>query len=97
MKSTIDLPSDLVREMKLRAVHEGRKLKDIAAELLQAALKPGTLTMNCPTAALPKTLPVLKATHPAAGGTVDAQEFGDFIKQADMDLDVTSHEKALGH
>jgi len=34
MKTTIDLPPDLVKKMKLRAVHEGRKLKDVAAELL---------------------------------------------------------------
>jgi hypothetical protein len=38
MKTTIDLPADLVREMKLRAVHEGRKLKDVAAELLKRGL-----------------------------------------------------------
>ena len=35
MKMTIDLPEHLVREMKLRAIHEGRKLKDIAAEVLE--------------------------------------------------------------
>ncbi len=38
VKTTLDLPNDLVREMKLRAVHEGRKLKDMAAELLAAGL-----------------------------------------------------------
>lgn len=38
MKTTIDLPADLVREVKLRAVHEGRKLKDVAAELLVRGL-----------------------------------------------------------
>ena len=38
MKTTIDLPADLVREIKLRAVHEGRKLKDVAAELLKRGL-----------------------------------------------------------
>lgn len=38
MKTTIDLPADLVREMKLRAVKEGRKLKDVAAELLARGL-----------------------------------------------------------
>ncbi|MCF7674310.1 MAG: hypothetical protein K9M97_03135 [Akkermansiaceae bacterium] len=38
MKTTIDLPPELVREMKLRAVHEGRKLKDVAAELLRHGL-----------------------------------------------------------
>lgn len=38
MKTTFDLPPELVREVKLRAVHEGRKLKDVAAELLTRGL-----------------------------------------------------------
>src|SRR3954468_14038985 len=38
MKTTIDLPSDLVRQLKLRAVQDGRKLKDLAAEFLRAGL-----------------------------------------------------------
>ena len=38
MKTTIDLPPDLVKEMKLLAVNEGRKLKDVAAELLKRGL-----------------------------------------------------------
>ena len=38
MKTTFDLPPDLIREVKLRAVHEGRKLKDVAAELLTRGL-----------------------------------------------------------
>ena len=32
MKTTLDLPGDLVREIKLRAVHEGSKLKDTVGE-----------------------------------------------------------------
>jgi hypothetical protein len=43
MKTTIDLPPDLVREMKLLAVHQGRKLKDVAAELLTRGLKAGEM------------------------------------------------------
>jgi hypothetical protein len=39
VKTTLDLPADLVRAMKLRAVHEGRKLKDVAAELLERGLQ----------------------------------------------------------
>ena len=35
---TLDLPDDLVREAKLRAVHEGRKLKDMVASLLAAGM-----------------------------------------------------------
>jgi plasmid stability protein len=38
MKTTFDLPPDLVRDLKLRAVHEGRKLKDVAADLLKRGL-----------------------------------------------------------
>ena len=38
MKTTLDLPSDLVREMKLRAVNEGRKFKDVAEEVFRKGL-----------------------------------------------------------
>lgn len=38
MKTTFDLPPELVRELKLRAVHEGRKLKEVAADLLKRGL-----------------------------------------------------------
>ena len=38
MKTTLDLPDDLVKEIKLRAVHEGKKLKDAMAELLRRGL-----------------------------------------------------------
>jgi len=38
MKTTLDLPVDLVREMKLRAAREGRKLKDVAAEVVRRGL-----------------------------------------------------------
>ena len=39
MKTTLDLPGDLVREIKLRAVREGSKLKDTMAELLRAGMR----------------------------------------------------------
>lgn len=38
MKTTLDLPDDLVLQLKLRAVHEGKKLKDAVAETLRAGL-----------------------------------------------------------
>ncbi len=38
MKTTLDLPTDLVREMKLRAAHEGRKLRDVATEIFRRGL-----------------------------------------------------------
>ena len=49
MKTTFDLPPELVRELKLRAVHEGRKLKDVAADLLKRGLAgPETTTKSRP-------------------------------------------------
>lgn len=50
MKTTIDLPPDLLREMKLLAVHEGRKLKDVAADLLKQGLKASKGSASVPAA-----------------------------------------------
>jgi len=38
MKTTLDLPDELVREMKLRAVMQGRTLRDLAADFLRQGL-----------------------------------------------------------
>lgn len=41
MKTTVDLPNDLVREIKLRAVNEGRKLKEVVTDLLRFGIEHG--------------------------------------------------------
>ena len=38
MKTTLDLPDDLARAVKIRAVEENRKLKDTIADLLRRGL-----------------------------------------------------------
>jgi plasmid stability protein len=38
MKTTLELPDDLMRRIKLRAVHRNRKLKDEVAQLLEAGM-----------------------------------------------------------
>lgn len=38
MKITLDLPNELVREMKLRAANEGRKIRDVATEIFREGL-----------------------------------------------------------
>ncbi len=40
MKTTLDLPDLLMRRVKIRAASEGRKLKEIIADLLEAGLAP---------------------------------------------------------
>ena len=41
MKTTIELPDDLVRMLKVRAVHEERTLKDLITEILQDGVDAG--------------------------------------------------------
>ncbi|MGH9322568.1 MAG: antitoxin [Vicinamibacteria bacterium] len=38
MKTTLDLPDDLMRAIKMRAVKDNRKLKDAIADLLKRGL-----------------------------------------------------------
>jgi plasmid stability protein len=38
VKTTIELPDDLIREIKVRAAREDRKLKDLIADLLRRGL-----------------------------------------------------------
>lgn len=41
MKTTLDLPDDLVQELKLRSVYERRKMKDVAADALRRGMMAG--------------------------------------------------------
>jgi plasmid stability protein len=50
VKTTLDLPDDLVQALKLRSVHERRKLKDVAAAALRRGLE---IAETVPTAAAP--------------------------------------------
>jgi plasmid stability protein len=50
MKTTLDLPDDLIREVKIRAVHEHKKLKDTIAELIRK----GIAASKSPRPKLPK-------------------------------------------
>jgi plasmid stability protein len=38
MKTTLELPDELMREIKIRAVHEHKKLKDAITELLRKGI-----------------------------------------------------------
>lgn len=38
MKTTLELPDTLVKQVKLRALRDGKKLKDVMAELLRKGL-----------------------------------------------------------
>jgi plasmid stability protein len=71
MKTTLDLPDELVRRLKLRAVHEGRKLKEVAADMLRTGLAAQTAPLEKPAVIVKdkKTgFPVIQGRHPARRG-----------------------------
>jgi plasmid stability protein len=63
MKTTLDLPDELMRTVKIRAVREDKKLKDMVAELLRRGLSesPG----SPPAARTRVQLPLVHCAHPA--------------------------------
>jgi plasmid stability protein len=67
VKTTIDLPDELVRALKIRAVQENRKLKDMVADLLRRGL---AAEAGRPTAVHQRVrLPLVQCAHRAEPGT----------------------------
>lgn len=98
MKTTIDLPADLVRAFKLYAVHHGLKLNTTAVAILRAKLELPEKTLRAKKP-LPKTLPLLRVRPLTAPRVqpMSAQAMSDFIKKADLEADTERHEKPVGH
>ena len=79
MKTTLDLPDELVREMKLRAVMQGRTLRDLAADFIRqglgltAARPPQAPPADSPVHVGSNGLPVIRcrADAPASGLALD--------------------------
>lgn len=63
MKTTVELPDELVREVKMRAAREGRRLKDVMAEVVRRGLAdPSQRTRTIPSRV---RLPLVQCVHPA--------------------------------
>ncbi|MCG6926976.1 MAG: antitoxin [Acidobacteria bacterium] len=62
MKTTLDLPDDLMREVKIKAVNENRKLKDAIADLLRRGLAEETRAQGIRRRA---RLPLVQCAHQA--------------------------------
>lgn len=64
MKTTVDLPDDLMREIKVRAARTDRKLKDAMADLLRRGL--AARDADDSTAEHRRVeLPLVRCAHPA--------------------------------
>jgi plasmid stability protein len=63
MKTTLELPDELMRKIKIRAVKENRKLKDAIADLLRRGLSERAAG---PTLRRRVELPLVKCAHAAS-------------------------------
>ena len=69
MKTTLEMPDELMRRVKMRAVQRNQKLKDIVAQLLEAGM--AAASDNAPPVRAPKPLR-LKQRHPLTIDDIEA-------------------------
>jgi plasmid stability protein len=80
MKTTLDLPDELIREVKLRAVVQGRTVKDLVAEFLRQGMGMAPLHGSEQRAGSPMVkigkngLPVIQCTAEAPATHMSALE-----------------------
>jgi plasmid stability protein len=72
MKTTLELPDELMREVKIRAVHEHKKLKDTVAELIRK----GIAADKSRTAKPPKPVKLRRGFIPTAEDIKAAMAWG---------------------
>lgn len=94
MKTTLDLPDDLVRRVKIRAVQEGRPLKRLVAELLSQSLNataalapPQNLATNQVTVS-EKGFPVFRCGPNTPASRMTAKELISMEQQAQLQEDM---------
>jgi plasmid stability protein len=99
MKTTLDLPDELIREVKLRAVVQGRTVKDLVAEFLRQGLgiAPPRQPKKLPAGSMVKIgergLPVIRC-HPLAPATrMSAEE----LLKLDQETQAEEDMKRAGH
>ena len=82
MKTTLDLPGDLIREVKLKAVREGQKLKDAVAELLRIGLATNSSKSSKGAQRPRRKPPVIRCRHAAApSAEMTPQRVADVLLQ----------------
>jgi len=90
MKTTLDLPPELVREMKLRAADEGRKLRDVATEIFRRGLMHSSAPVA--TARNRVQLPLIQCGEPMdCSKELTAGQVADVLLKQEMEW---SHEAA---
>ena len=90
MKTTLELPDDLVRAVKIRAVEENRKLKDMIADLLRKGLAQDRSVPAVPGRRV--QLPLIACAHKARP---EEEMTPDRVAQVLLDEEAESHRGPL--
>lgn len=94
MKTTLDLPEELIREVKLRAVIQGRTLRDLVADFLRLGL--GVAVPNTPVLPPadsmvevgPGGLPVIRCSADAPAARMSVQALLKLEQQTQTEEDL---------
>jgi plasmid stability protein len=98
MKTTLDLPEDLLREMKLRALAQGRDLRDLVAEFLRQGLntgmpRPATPPLDSRVVTGADGLPVIRGAADAPARFMSTQA----LTRLEQDLQTHQDMQGAGH
>ena len=94
MKTTLDLPDELVREAKIRALMQGRTLRDLVADFIRqglgmAALKaPQTPASGAMVTVGSNGLPVIRCRADAPGAKMSVQNLLNLEQQTQAEEDL---------
>jgi len=83
MKTTIDLPDDVLRQLKLRAVIDGRTVKELAGDLLRKGLMVASMPKGPVQPVIAKDkktgLPVIQCRRGAPRGQPTAEQIAEML------------------
>jgi len=91
VKTTIDLPPDLVRELKLRALDERKKFKDFTAEVIRRGLP------RMESVAIPEIHRVKLPLIVSPPGTPKVKLSGEDIDRLLREQEIRRHHEITGH
>lgn len=90
MKTTLDIPDELMRGMKIRAATQGRKLKDVVADALRESLAPSASGNSNP-AVISHTqngFPYIKGKTPRGSSASEPDELQRLIQESQLEEDL---------
>lgn len=83
MRTTLDLPDDLMRSIKVRAAQTDRTLTDLVADLLRSGLRVSESGASSPARRV--EFPLVRSAHMAPEGSLSPERITDLLIQADID------------